>query len=101
MYSISDLYDELVAAAKGEVRAKITTAQGLEPAELEDIKDGLSMHCQNELQHAWQLQTRINAAVLCITSKSASLFGAAEELLKPGEKLLVEQQVSVAAKLLA
>ena len=42
LYNISDLYDELVAAAKGEVRAKITTAQVLQPEELEDIKAGLS-----------------------------------------------------------
>lgn len=42
LYHISDLYDDLVAAAKGEVRAKITTAQGLEPEELDDIKAGLS-----------------------------------------------------------
>ena len=48
LYNISDLYDELVAASKGEVRAKITTAQVLEPEELEDIKAGLStfdQHC--------------------------------------------------------
>ena len=42
LYNISDLYDELVAASKGEVRAKITTALVLEPEELEDIKAGLS-----------------------------------------------------------
>jgi len=57
LYRISDLYDEILAAAKGEVRAKITTAQGLEPEELEDIKAGL------------------------------------KDLLKPGEKLLVEESV--------
>lgn len=44
LYHISDLYDDLVAAAKGEVRAKITTAQVLEPEELDDIKAGLSKH---------------------------------------------------------
>lgn len=27
LYKISDLYDEILAAAKGEVKAKITTAQ--------------------------------------------------------------------------
>lgn len=42
LHRISDIFDELVAAAKGEVRAKITTAQVLEPEELQDIKDGLS-----------------------------------------------------------
>ena len=52
LYRISDLYDELVAAAKGEVHAKITTAQGLEPEELEDIKDGLSKYCQLAVHHA-------------------------------------------------
>ncbi|KAL3151911.1 hypothetical protein ABBQ32_001042 [Trebouxia sp. C0010 RCD-2024] len=41
LHRISDIFDELVAAAKGEVRAKITTAQVLEPEELQDIKDGL------------------------------------------------------------
>lgn len=70
LYRISDLYDEILAAAKGEVRAKITTAQvicvctclcstyisvcdmcdaslqSLEPEELEDIKAGLS-ECSN------------------------------------------------------
>jgi len=45
LLNISDLYDDLVAAAKGEVRAKITTAQELEPEELEDIKAGLSKPC--------------------------------------------------------
>ena len=44
LYHISDLFDDLVAAAKGEVRAKITTAQVLEPEELDDIKAGLSKH---------------------------------------------------------
>ena len=42
LHRISDIFDELVAASKGEVRAKITTAQVLEPEELQDIKDGLS-----------------------------------------------------------
>ncbi|KAA6430068.1 MAG: ATP synthase subunit mitochondrial [Trebouxia sp. A1-2] len=41
LLNISDLYDDLVAASKGEVRAKITTAQELEPEELEDIKASL------------------------------------------------------------
>lgn len=45
LLNISDLYDDLVAAAKGEVRAKITTTQELEPEELEDIKAGLSKPC--------------------------------------------------------
>ena len=44
LYAISDLFDELVAASKGEVRAKITTALALEPEELDDIKAGLSMY---------------------------------------------------------
>lgn len=56
LYRISDIFDELVAAAKGEVRAKITTAQELEPEELEDIKDGLSKHSQSGLQRTQQLQ---------------------------------------------
>jgi len=43
--NISDLFDDLVAASKGEVRAKITTALELEPEELEDIKAGLSKPC--------------------------------------------------------
>lgn len=33
------------------MRAKITTAQGLEPEELEDIKDGLSKHSLSGVQH--------------------------------------------------
>ncbi|DBB16554.1 hypothetical protein WJX82_009147 [Trebouxia sp. C0006] len=41
LLNISDLFDDLVAASKGEVRAKITTALELEPEELEDIKAGL------------------------------------------------------------
>lgn len=41
LLNISDLYDDLVAASKGDVRAKITTALELEPEELEDIKAGL------------------------------------------------------------
>ena len=45
LLNISDLYDDLVAASKGDVRAKITTALELEPEELEDIKAGLSKPC--------------------------------------------------------
>ncbi len=45
LLNISDLFDDLVAASKGEVRAKITTALELEPEELEDIKAGLSKPC--------------------------------------------------------
>ncbi|DBA82048.1 TPA: ATP synthase F0 subcomplex subunit OSCP atp5 [Trebouxia sp. C0004] len=50
LLSISDLYDDLVAASKGEVLAKITTALELEPEELEDIKAGLSKPCAHILK---------------------------------------------------
>ena len=59
LYRISDIFDELVAAAKGEVRAKITTAQGLEPEELEDIKDSLSKHSRPGVQHVCICSGRI------------------------------------------
>lgn len=85
LLNISDLYDDLVAASKGEVRAKITTAQELEPEELEDIKASLSKPCAHLSK--WFVSTFGGSTA------EPALF-AAEELLKPGENLLVEQMVS-------
>ncbi len=85
LLNISDLFDDLVAASKGEVRAKITTALELEPEELEDIKAGLSKPCAH-------LFMRFGSTFGGSLAEPA-LF-AAEELLKPGENLLVEQTVS-------
>lgn len=103
LYRISDIFDELVAAAKGEVRAKITTAQVLEPEELQDIKDGLSKQILLDLKRT--VTAVLQAAVLsCLSAyccSSPCSCHAAEELLKPGEKLLVEQAVSQATTFLA
>ncbi len=88
LLNISDLFDDLVAASKGEVRAKITTALELEPEELEDIKAGLSKPCPHLLKRF---------VSTCGGSTAESALLAAEELLKPGENLLVEQTVSVIA----
>jgi len=59
---ISDTFDDIMAAVRGEVKATITTAEEIEPQQLEDIKKGLSQALQEG--ETLLLQERIDPTII-------------------------------------